>query len=43
MSGNDPDQLATAKRMYQQRDMTVTQIGRVFGVSRSTIYRAVRA
>ncbi|MGP5153007.1 helix-turn-helix domain-containing protein, partial [Glutamicibacter ardleyensis] len=36
-----PDKLHTAKRLYEQRDMTVTQIGEVLGVSRSTVYRAL--
>ncbi|WNB85773.1 helix-turn-helix domain-containing protein [Cellulomonas sp. ATA003] len=27
--------------MYEQNDMTVTQIGNVLGVSRTTIYRAL--
>lgn len=36
-----PDKLRTAKRLYEQRDMTVTQIGEVLGVSRSTVYRAL--
>ena len=37
-----PDKLRTAKRLYEQRDMTVAQIGEVLGVSRSTVYRALR-
>jgi DNA invertase Pin-like site-specific DNA recombinase len=37
-----PDQVKTARRMYEQRDMTVEQIGDVLGVSRTTIYRALR-
>lgn len=36
-----PDKLRTAKRLYEQRDMTVTQIGEVLGVSHSTVYRAL--
>ena len=36
------DQVKTARRMYEQRDMTVEQIGDVLGVSRTTIYRALR-
>lgn len=36
-----PDKLHTAKRLYEQRDVTVTQIGEVLGVSRSTVYRAL--
>lgn len=37
-----PDKLRTAKKMHEQRDMTVAQIGEVPGVSRSTVYRALR-
>lgn len=36
------DKLATAKKLYDQQDLTVAQIGEVLGVSRSTIYRALR-
>ncbi len=36
------DQVKTARRLYEQRDMTVEQIGDVLGVSRTTIYRALR-
>jgi DNA invertase Pin-like site-specific DNA recombinase len=36
-----PDQVQTAKRLYDQRDMTVEQIGNVLGVSRTTIYRTL--
>jgi len=36
------DQITTAKKLYDQQDMTVAQIGEVLGVSRSTIYRALR-
>jgi len=36
-----PDKLRTAKRLYEQREMTVAQIGTVLGVSRSTVYRAL--
>lgn len=35
------DKLATAKKLYDQQDMTVAQIGDILGVSRSTIYRAL--
>ena len=35
------DQIRAAKQMYDQRDLTVEQIGQVLGVHRSTIYRAV--
>lgn len=36
------DQFSIARRLYDQQDMTVAQIGEVLGVSRSTIYRALR-
>ncbi|OAV62957.1 recombinase family protein [Enteractinococcus helveticum] len=36
------DQLTTARKLYDQQEMTVAQIGEVLGVSRSTIYRALR-
>lgn len=35
------DQVKAARRMYEQQDMTVTQIGKVLGVSRTTIYRTL--
>ena len=35
------DQVKTARRMYEQKEMTVAQIGDVLGVSRTTIYRAL--
>jgi len=35
-------QVTTARQLYDQRDMTVEQIGEVLGVSRTTIYRALR-
>ena len=35
------DQVRAARRMYEQKDMTVAQIGEVLGVSRTTIYRAL--
>ena len=35
------DQVKAARRMYDQNDMTVAQIGDVLGVSRTTIYRAL--
>ncbi|MFJ2352683.1 recombinase family protein [Glutamicibacter sp. NPDC087673] len=41
-SSLSPDKLRAAKRMYEQRDMTVAQIGEVLGVSRSTVYRALQ-
>ena len=36
------DQVRTAKRMYEQQEMTVAQIGHVLGVSRTTIYRTLQ-
>lgn len=36
------DKLRTARKLYEQKDMTVAQIGTVLGVSRTTIYRALR-
>lgn len=35
------DQMRTARRLYEQQDMTVAQIGDVLGVSRTTIYRTI--
>ncbi len=35
------DQARTARRLYEQKDMTVAQIGKVLGVSRSTVYRVL--
>ena len=35
------DQARTARRLYEQKEMTVSQIGKVLGVSRSTVYRAL--
>lgn len=35
------DQVKAARRMYEQQEMTVAQIGQVLGVSRTTIYRAL--
>ena len=37
-----PQQLAYARKMYDTRELTVTQIGILFGVSRQTIYRALQ-
>ena len=34
-------QAATARSLYESKAMTVAEIGRVLGVSRSTIYRAL--
>ena len=36
------DKLRTAHKLYEQQDMTVAQIGEVLGVSRTTVYRALR-
>src|SRR5690625_4808866 len=36
------DQINTAQKLYNQQDLTVTQIGNILGVSRTTIYRALR-
>lgn len=36
------DKLRTAHKLYAQQDMTVAQIGEVLGVSRTTVYRALR-
>jgi len=35
------DQVKTARRLYEQKDLTVAQIGEVLGVSRTTVYRAL--
>ncbi|WP_231587525.1 recombinase family protein [Corynebacterium comes] len=35
------DKLRTAQKLYEQKDMTVAQIGEVLGVSRTTLYRAL--
>ena len=36
------DKLRTAQKLYEQQEMTVAQIGEVLGVSRTTVYRALR-
>ena len=40
-SSLSPAQVKSARRMYEQQEMTVAQIGDVLGVSRTTIYRAL--
>jgi len=37
-----PDQVRAARRLYDEREHTVEQIGGMFGVSRTSIYRALR-
>jgi DNA invertase Pin-like site-specific DNA recombinase len=37
-----PHQATAARRMYEQQDMTVEQIGQALGVSRTTIYRTLK-
>jgi len=36
------DQVRTARRLYDERELTVAEIGSVLGVSRTSIYRALR-
>lgn len=36
-----PDQVRTARRLYEQQDITMTQFDDVLGVSRTTVYRAL--
>jgi DNA invertase Pin-like site-specific DNA recombinase len=36
-----PDKLQTARKMYDSRDYDVAAIGRVIGVSRASVYRAL--
>ena len=35
------DQMRTARRLYEERELTVAEIGGVLGVSRTSIYRAL--
>ena len=35
------EQTRTARRLYEERELTVAEIGRVLGVSRTSIYRAL--
>ena len=37
----NPDQVKTARRLYDERELTVEEIGRILGVSRTSIYRAL--
>jgi methionine aminopeptidase len=37
-----PGQVRAAQRLYNEREHTVEQIGSIFGVSRTSIYRALR-
>jgi len=37
-----PDQVRAARRLYDEREHTVEQIGSMFGVSRTSLYRALR-
>jgi len=37
----DAEQVWQGRRMYDERELTVEQIGRVLGVSRTSIYRAL--
>lgn len=37
------DQVRTAHQLYDKRELTVEEIGKVLGVSRTTIYRALKA
>jgi DNA invertase Pin-like site-specific DNA recombinase len=35
------DQVGTARRLYDERELTVEEIGRILGVSRTCIYRTL--
>jgi len=35
------DQVRTARRLYEERELTVAEIGGVLGVSRTSVYRAL--
>jgi DNA invertase Pin-like site-specific DNA recombinase len=37
-----PDKAKAARRMYDQRELTVAQIAEALGVRRSSVYRALR-
>ena len=37
----NPDQVRTARRLYDERELTVEEIGRILGVSRTSLYRAL--
>lgn len=36
------DKLRTARKLYEQKDMTIVQISEVLGVRRATAYRSLR-
>ena len=38
-----PDKLKQARRLYDERPHTVEAIARILGVSRTSVYRALRA
>jgi len=37
-----PGQVRVARRLYDEREHTVEQMGSIFGVSRTSVYRALR-
>jgi len=37
----NPEQVRTARRLYDERELTVEEIGRTLGVSRTCIYRTL--